>query len=95
MGSYAIELLGINIGRMTEDIDPVRFEAIDEEIEKKILEIEDTLDLPDWFDFSASGLPLPVGFEERPIQIKEYSPIDLWILGRQDLISMKLSTYHL
>ena len=95
VGSYAIELLGINIGRMTEDIDPVRFEAIDEEIEKKILEIEDALDLPDWFDFSASGLPLPDGFEERLIQIKEYSHIDLWILGRQDLISMKLSAYHL
>lgn len=94
VGSYAIELLGVDIGRMTEDIDPVRVETLDKEVINAVSLIEDKLDLPDWFDLGATTLPLPEGHEERLIEIDKYSQIKLSILSRADLISLKVYAYH-
>ena len=93
VGGYALELKGIRVGVQTEDIDPIN--TIDEDdVIEEIHKIGERLGNAKWFDFSASSLTVPRGYEKRLTEINKYSNIDLRVLSNADLVKMKIAAYH-
>lgn len=93
VGGYALELRGIRVGILTEDIDPINSINEDDVIEE-IMRIGDLTDNPKWFDLGASSLTVPDNYETRMTKINRYSNIDLYVLSTIDLIKMKIAAYH-
>lgn len=93
IGGYAIELHGISIGRRTEDIDNIN-KITDDEIVGKIQEIGEKKGEPAWFDFAASSLALPDGYELRLKEVDNFSNISLKILDLKDIVILKVAAYN-
>lgn len=93
IGGYALELKNIQRGFQTEDIDSVLLINEDDVIEK-IQSIGKLHGNQQWFDFGASSLTVPPGYEERLEKINDYENIDLYILSNVDIIKMKVAAYH-
>jgi hypothetical protein len=93
IGGFALELKNIQRGLQTEDIDSI-VKINEKEIINKIQSIGVTHNNPFWFDFSASSLTVPSGYEKRLERIDEYENIDLFVLSNIDIIKMKVAAYH-
>lgn len=93
IGGFALELKNIQRGFQTEDIDSV-LKINEEEIISKIQSIGVAHGNQLWFDFGASSLTVPSGYESRLEKIKEYENIDLFVLANSDIIKMKVAAYH-
>ena len=93
IGGYALELKNIQRGFQTEDIDSL-LSITEDEIVQKIHSIGKRYGNINWFDFGASSLTVPAGYQERLEKIKDYENIDLFVLSNSDLIKMKVAAYH-
>jgi hypothetical protein len=93
IGGYALELKNIQRGFQTEDIDSV-LKISESDVIERINFIGEKYNNQNWFDFGASSLTVPNGYQERLEIIKEYENIDLYVLSNVDIIKMKVAAYH-
>lgn len=93
IGGYALELKKMQRGFQTEDIDSV-LDIQEVDVIDKIRSIGEENGNPKWFDFGASSLTVPQGYEDRLEKIEEYENIDLYVLSNVDIIKMKVAAYH-
>jgi len=93
IGGFAIYLHGINLGRETEDIDNIN-EITDQSIIDKIHEIGEKHSTEKWFDLGAPTLSLPRGYKIRLKAGSHLSNIKIYLLSREDLISLKIAAYY-
>lgn len=92
-GGYALELKQIRQGIQTEDIDSI-YKISELDIVDQIYSLWEKYGNPNWFDFGATSLIVPVDYEKRLEENKQYSNIDLFVLADIDLIKMKAAAYH-
>lgn len=91
IGRFAFYLAGIS-ELATTDIDTVT--ALDDEVFDKILEIGAVHGMKaDWLNDNSEGLALPDGFEERLLERKSFSNIEIKYASRFDLICLKAAAY--
>jgi hypothetical protein len=93
IGGYALELKQIRQGIQTEDIDSV-LEISESEVVDQIHILGEKHGNLNWFDFGATTLIVPLGYETRLEEKNNYSNIDLFVLSNIDLIKMKVAAYH-
>lgn len=93
IGGYALELKNIQRGFQTEDIDSI-LQINEQDIIEKIQSIGKMHGNQMWFDFGASSLTSPSGYENRLEKINDYDNIDLFVLSNRDIIKMKVAAYH-
>lgn len=93
IGGYALELKNIQRGFQTEDIDSI-LQINEQDVIEKIQSIGKAHGNQQWFDFGASSLTVPSGYEKRLEKINDYENIDLFVLSNIDIIKMKVAAYH-
>jgi hypothetical protein len=96
VGSMAIYLNGLNIVRMTEDIDYIDFSAGDD-FNDAVEKIAKDNDLPiDWINSRASEIdPLPIELKDRLKVDNRFSNIKLHFIDIETAIIMKVYSYYI
>jgi hypothetical protein len=96
VGSMAIYLNGLDIVRMTEDIDYINFSAGDD-FNDAVEKIAKDNDLPnDWINSRASEIdPLPIELKNRLKIDNRFSNIKLHFIDIETAIIMKVYSYYI
>jgi hypothetical protein len=96
VGSMAIYLNGLDIVRMTEDIDYINFSAGDD-FNDAVEKVAKDNDLPsDWINSRASEIdPLPTGLKNRLKTDDRFTNIKLHFIDIETAIIMKVYSYYI
>lgn len=94
IGAMSLYLHGIKLQRETQDVDSI-LEITDEEIIDLIHEVGEEIGLDKWFDFGASSISLPPGYESRLVDAGlNLKNLDVKMLSIPDIVKLKVVAYY-